>query len=362
MDTVILGLGTATPPYAITQARAAMLAKTLGRYTSRQVRLLDAVYQRSRIKRRGSVLFESGDGHEMPQSFFPPAAHETDRGPTTFERLERYAQEAPPLARAASLQALEAAAVRPQEITHLVTVSCTGFSSPGVDIRLTKELGLSDTVERTHVGFMGCHGAINGLRVADALARQRPEARVLVCAVELCSLHFRYGWHEQGLVSNALFADGAAACIMAPSQNWSGALRVQATGSCLLPDSEQMMGWRIGNHGFEMRLDPSVPRLVARHLRPWLGRWLAGQGLAIEAVGSWAIHPGGPRILRSVVSGLGLPEDAAGTSRAILEEHGNMSSPTVLFILQRLQRLQSRPPYVALAFGPGLVVEAALIG
>lgn len=358
---LIRGFGTATPAHRIAQDRAAAQAKAFGDYTGRQARLLEALYQRSRVKTRGSVLLEPGsDG--IRQSFFPASGHAADRGPTTRERLERYAQDAPPLARTASERALQAARMPAQEITHLVTVSCTGFAAPGVDIRLTKELGLPPTVERTHVGFMGCHGALNGLRVAAALAQQDPRARVLVCAVELCSLHFRYGWDEDGLVANALFADGAAACVITSSDGAALGLQVRATGSCLVPDSEEAMGWRIGDHGFEMRLDPSVPELIARHLQPWLAGWLSRQGLSIGQVGSWAIHPGGPRIIRSVVAGLGLPEAAAEVSRAVLAEHGNMSSPTVLFILQRLQQLGSPMPTVALAFGPGLVAEAVLLG
>lgn len=355
----ILGLGTALPPHAIRQDRAASLAKACGCYTNQQARLLAVLYQRARVKTRGSVLLEPSGEDGVAQAFFAPAAHEADRGPTTRARLERYAQDAPPLARAASEAALADAGVSPSAITHLVTVSCTGFAAPGVDIRLTKELGLSPNVERTHVGFMGCHGALNGLRVASALAAQDPRARVLVCAVELCSLHFRYGWHEEGLVANALFADGAAACVV--GQTASGGLRLRATGSCLLPDSEEAMGWRIGDHGFEMRLDPSVPELISQQLRPWLAGWLAARDVTIERVGAWAIHPGGPRILRSVVAGLGLPEEATAVSREILARYGNMSSPTVLFILKRLQELHAPQPYVALAFGPGLVAEAALL-
>jgi predicted naringenin-chalcone synthase len=350
-------LGTAVPAHAISQTRAASLAKAFGDYTARQAKLLDVLYQRSRVHTRGSVLLEPGsDG--VQQAFFPASGHANDRGPTTRERLERYAEDAPPLALAASDRALDAAKTRPGDITHLVTVSCTGFAAPGVDVRLIKDLGLPQTVERTHVGFMGCHGALNGLRVATAFALD-PRARVLVCAVELCSLHVRYGWHEDGLVANALFADGAAACVV--SSGPEPGFWVRATGSCLVPDSEDAMGWRIGDHGFEMRLDSSVPGLIARHLRPWLAAWLERCGLTIDGVGSWAIHPGGPRIIRSVVDGLGLPEAAAEVSRAVLAEHGNMSSPTVLFILKRLQQLRAPGPVVALAFGPGLTAEAALL-
>ena len=362
MDAIIQGFGTATPRHAMTQARASSLAAAWGRYSASQARAVEMLYQRAQVKTRGSVLLEDGNGHGAVQSFYPAAGFDEDRGPTTRERLERYAQEAPALAYEASRRALEAAGAAPPQVTHVVTVSCTGFAAPGVDIRLTKALGLPGTVERTHIGFMGCHGALNGLRVAAALACQQPKARVLVCAVELCSLHFRYGWHEAGVVANALFADGAAACVVSQADDAvAPGLRLRATGSCLLPDSEEAMGWRIGNHGFEMRLDPSVPALIARHLKPWLSEWLHEHGLTIERVGGWAIHPGGPRVLHSVVSGLGLPEDAAVVSRAVLAEHGNMSSPTVLFILHRLQQRQAPTPYVALAFGPGLVVEAVVL-
>lgn len=362
MEARIEGLGTATPAHAVTQERAAAMARTFGQYTAQQAQLVKALYQRARVKTRGSVLLTAGNGHGAEQSFFPAAAGTEDRGPTTRARLERYALEAPVLARAASERALEAAHALPAQITHLVTVSCTGFAAPGVDIRLTKELGLAATIERTHVGFMGCHGALNGLRVASALARQHPQGNVLLCAVELCSLHFRYGWDEEGIVANALFADGAAACVVAVSGEASPAgLRVRATGSCLLPDSEAAMGWHIGDHGFEMRLDASVPERITRQLQPWLAQWLAAQGLTLAQIGAWAIHPGGPRLLRSVVGALGLPEESAAVSHAVLAEYGNMSSPTVLFILQRLQQQQTPRPWVALAFGPGLVAEATLL-
>lgn len=359
----VLGLGTATPPHAVTQAQVASLAALLGGFTRHQARALHALYRRAQVQSRGSMLFSPGPGDGIAQDFFTAAASAQDRGPGTRERLERYAAEAPALAWPAAVRALRAAGLRPGRVTHLVTVSCTGFSAPGVDIRLMKLLGLAPTVERTHVGFMGCHGAINGLRVAGALAAGDPQARVLVCAVELCSLHLRYGWHDDGMVANALFADGAAAAVIggASAPLPPGALRLRGTGSCLMPDSEDAMGWTIGDHGFEMRLQSSVPGLVRRHLRPWLEDWLARAGLTIPQVGSWAIHPGGPRVLRSVVEGLGLAPDADLVSRRVLAAHGNMSSPTVLFILQRLRRQQARLPYVALAFGPGLVAEAALI-
>lgn len=361
MGLVIRGLGTARPEYSIEQHTAAKVARTFVFGEEQQTRALPALFRRTQVRRRGSVLLEPPNGDEIRQSFYPPAIAPEDRGPATALRMERYAREAPRLAVAASRRALVTSGVRPGELTHLVTISCTGFSAPGIDIALVKGLCLAPTVGRVHVGFMGCHGVLNGLRAAEAFVEADPGARVLLCAVELCSLHYQYGLNPQAVVANALFADGAAALVAGPSENeqrdqW----RLVACGSLLIPDAEEEMTWQIGNHGFEMTLSPRVPELIERHLRAWLEPWLRSCGHALESIGSWAIHPGGPRILSSVVTALTLPPGAIDASAQILAECGNMSSPTVLFVLERLQQISAPRPCVALAFGPGLIAEAAL--
>ncbi len=272
--------------------------------------------------------------------------------------MQHYAQSAPPLALTAAKNALDRSGLSPAELTHLVTVSCTGFLAPGVDIALIRSLGLGATVQRTHVGYMGCHGALNGLRVARALADSDPGARVLLCAVELCSIHYHYGWDPQKMIANAIFGDGAAAVVSVPGAE---AWHVAASGSCLIPNSTDAMTWAIGDHGFEMTLSKRVPGLIAAHLQPWLKSWLGGQGLSPEDVASWAVHPGGPRILSAVEETLRLPASALAASREVFAEFGNMSSPTVLFILDRLRREDAPRPCVALGFGPGLMAEALLL-
>jgi predicted naringenin-chalcone synthase len=239
-----------------------------------------------------------------------------------------------------------------------VTVSCTGFQAPGFDIELIKKLHLAPTIERTHVGFMGCHGALNGLRVARAYADSQPAARILLCAVELCGLHYRYSWTPRSMVSNALFADGAGALVGAAGD--TAGWRAVASGTCVFPDTQYAMTWSIGDHGFEMTLSTHVPGLIAQHLRPWVEQWLAGNGLKLAEIASWAVHPGGPRILSAVEESLGLASEATAVSREVLECCGNISSPTVLFILERLRQRQAPRPCVALGFGPGLTAEAAL--
>src|SRR5205085_4211026 len=166
------------------------------------------------------------------------------------------------------------------EITHLVTVSCTGFRAPGVDIGLIKTLNLRPTTLRTHIGFMGCHGAINGLRTAAGYTGSDPDARVLLCCVELSSVHHYYGWNPKKMVGNALFADGSAAVVGAPPDERDDWL-VAAGGSCLFPDSEYAMSWDIGDYGFDMTLSTKVPNLIQQNLRPWVEKWLGDNGLTI---------------------------------------------------------------------------------
>jgi predicted naringenin-chalcone synthase len=269
-----------------------------------------------------------------------------------------YADEAGPLALRAARIAVAESGFPAESFTHLVTVSCTGFGAPGVDLALIRGLGLKPTIQRTHVGFMGCHGALNGLRVANAFTTADSAARVLLCAVELCSLHYYFGNTADKLIANAIFADGAAAIV--GTGEIAAGLRHVASGSCLIPESAGDMGWTIGNHGFEMMLSRKVPGLIAKHLRPWLTSWLSDNGLSLDEIGSWAVHPGGPKILTAVEEGLELPANALDVSRQVFADYGNMSSPTVLFVLDRIRKTHAPIPCVALGFGPGLVAEAAL--
>lgn len=361
MPLSLLGIGTAMPVRSIAQDDAAELAKAFCCRTEEHARLLPLLYKRTRIHQRSSVLLEEADGAGPRQSFFAPAIGEAVHGPTTGQRMQRYAQEAAPLALAAAQRALADCAPATPQLSDLITISCTGFVAPGIDIRLIKDLGLARTISRLHVGFMGCHGAFNGLRAAAAMVDANPDTRVLLCAVELCSLHFCYGWDSERIVANALFADGAAALIVGPpAAGPEGAWRLVATGSCLFPDSEDAMTWRIGDHGFEMTLSASIPALLAVHLRPWLERWLGQHGLGVSQIRSWAVHPGGPRILSTVASCLDLADRDLAASREVFTTCGNMSSPTILFILERLRDTGAPRPCVALGFGPGLVAEAAL--
>jgi predicted naringenin-chalcone synthase len=348
----VLGLGTALPQHTVTQSLASEVAQKLAGSDEQS---FSALYRKSGVVTRHMVL-----PPEVVMDWLFPGPGSHGLGPTTGERMRIYLEHATVLALPAAARAIEDAGIGPAEITHLVTVSCTGFHAPGVDLGLLAGLRLAPTLARTHIGFMGCHAAINGLRVAAAFAASDPRARVLLCAVELCSLHYHSGAERKKLVGNALFADGAAALVAGPAADGGRPWRLEATGSCLFPGCEDAMTWVIGDHGFEMALSRQVPELIRSHLRPWLSAWLDASGQSLSAVRSWAVHPGGPRILSAVEESLELAHGATRPSRDVLAACGNMSSPTILFILERLRREEAPLPCVALGFGPGLVAEAAL--
>ncbi len=357
MSVSIAGIGTAVPPHRIAQSEAAEIARPFACKTPAQERLFHEIYRRSGVETRHGVVLDRSQGDlACRQNFYTLAS------PSTRDRMRVFEANAGPLAIAAAGRALEGTSIDRGRITHIVTVSCSGFHAPGFDIALIKELGLTADIARTHVGFMGCHGLINGLRVARAYIEADPSTCVLLCAVELCSLHHQYGWNSEQIIANALFADGAAALLLRrASGDDLGSYQIVATGSTLIPDCDDAMSWRIGDHGFTMTLSSNVPELIGRHVRPWLEGWLSRHGLAIPSVGSWAIHPGGPRILATFGESAGLARDAIEPSYRVLADYGNMSSPTVAFILDRLHNAGAARPCVALAFGPGLSVEAALL-
>ena len=365
MSLSIVSIGTALPQSCVSQAESVKIAQVVAGMDREEDDFLPSLYRQTTIAKR-HLAFEQGVVHDIlhgtkhTASAFLPAGDGADPGPTTAQRMRHYIEQAGPLAVRAARQALDESDLSAAEFTHLITVSCTGFSAPGVDFELIRKLGLSPTIERTHVGFMGCHGALNGLRVARAYADACPRARVLLCAVELCGLHYHYPRNPKKMVANALFADGAAALVGVPSEIDRGSWQVVASGSCIFPESEFAMTWNIGDHGFEMTLATRVPELIARNLRPCLDRWLAGQGLRLEDVRSWAVHPGGPRILTAVEEALDLNEEATAASREVLAECGNMSSATMLFVIDRLRKRAAARPCVALGFGPGLTAEVAL--
>lgn len=366
MTMIITGLGTAVPECRVAQTAAYEAMQQLCCDSDEQRRVMELIYQGSGVQERGTVLLNQPiETLAENTGFFRSRSDGDDYGPTTRDRMEKYEEHSLPLAIRSCEIALAQADQDLSEITHLVTVSCSGFQAPGFDIGLIQAMGLSPETARTHIGFMGCHGSFNALRVAKGYVDADPGAVVLVCSVELCSLHHHYGWATDKVIANALFADGSAAvvCRSAPQGQIPAHAKYQMirSGSHLVANTTGAMSWRIGDHGFEMTLSQKVPALIEQNLNAWMTTFLAKEGLTIDGIQGWAIHPGGPRILDACVMALSLPGDAVAPSREILSRYGNMSSATVLFLLDLMKQEPRQGPVVALGFGPGLTIEAMLL-
>lgn len=377
MPAVISGLGCSAPEGNIGRGDSAEFAIRTSCIPEPLARRVRALYRKTGIDHRGSVLINTEknapDGY---QDFYPIAADTLDLGPSTQRRLERYEVEAPRLALNAARLAIQDSGLSASVMTHLINVTCTGFYSPGLDIALINGLKLALDTQRVQIGFMGCHASINALRTAKALVKEDPSRAVLISCVELCSLHYQYGFETDHLVSNAIFADGASAVVVtgndnhqkAQSQNGNPSpqcgnypLAISQTGSILIPHTDHAMTWKIGDHGFKMTLSAEVPDLIRKQLKPKLTKWLKQNGLNLAHINGWAVHPGGTRILDAVQESLDLGNTDLEFSRSILREHGNMSSATLLFIIKKMREQQVARPWLMLGFGPGLEIEAALI-
>jgi predicted naringenin-chalcone synthase len=356
----IVGLACAAPALSLAQERTLAIAMELSPAANEEERRqTEAIYRRAGVRARGAAT-PDGEGVPDPASLVHAGPEDAAGGRTTAQRMRDYGARVAPLARSASAGALRDAGIDGGSVTHLVTASCTGFGAPGWELGLVGHLGLAGSVQRTHIGFMGCHAALNALRVARAFVGADPAARVLVCCAEVCSIHFKRRARPDQVVANALFADGAGACVVAHGSGGYG--RITSTSSSILPESAEQMAWSIGDHGFEMSLGMGLPGTVRRHAGGWIDRWLGAEGLDAGSMASWAVHPGGPRILDAFREGVGLPPGAMEASREVLAEHGNMSSPTVLFILERLRRTgRLAHPCVMVSFGPGVTAEGLLL-
>ncbi|MDQ0743213.1 alkylresorcinol/alkylpyrone synthase [Clavibacter sp. B3I6] len=364
-------------------------------------RLVSAAFGASGIRTRHSVIRELGTAPGMPGADAPaepdggdPVFYDRATGriltPGTGARNDAYIREAPALLLGAARQALEeAAGIAADDVTHVVTVSCTGFYAPGPDYAVVRGLGLGASTQRFHLGFMGCYGAFPALRMASQFCAADPDAVVLVVCVELCSLHLHSSDDADTIVASSVFGDGAAAAIVTarPAPAGSTVLDLDAFETVLTPVGEDDMAWTIGDQGFDMILSSYVPRIIDDHitgaLEPLWAQVPALDGVAPADIEDWAIHPGGRSILDRVEDRLALAPAQLAASRSTLAEVGNMSSATVLFVLRRI--LHGTPPadvpgrpdaadaapavasgpgagrVCAMAFGPGLTVETALM-
>lgn len=338
----INAIATAVPPHEIHRAFIDWAQERIE--CERERTLFRRMVERAGIDHRWSVLPTPGLGRAQTDSggFYDAASW-----PGTAGRMDIYAREAPALAERAAqkLGSLD-------RVTHLVVASCTGFVAPGIDQLLARRLGLAPDVERTLIGFMGCYAAVAALRTAHHIVRSEPDAVVLVVTVELSTLHLQQTSDLQSLLAMLLFADGAAAALVSAQPT---GLRIEAPFSHALPDSEELITWRITETGFAMGLSGEVPARIAGALADPALRTLLDAGGKAD---SWAVHGGGKSILDAVERGMHLSADALAPSRAVLRDFGNMSSSTLMFVLAAIMADdRGIDDGVAIAFGPGLAVE-----
>jgi len=339
-------IATAVPPHQVHEAFCAYAHGQLTREPDR--RAFARLAERGQIEHRWSVL----EPCEPLGSGTVDGFYKVTEQRSTGERMVRYKREAPGLA-ALALDRLNLAE-EARSITHLVFATCTGFSAPGLDHQMIQRFGLPNSVERTIVGFMGCQAAINALKLAYHQVRSTPRARVLVLCLELCTLHLQNSGDMQQLLSALLFADGCAAALLSAEPT---GIRVDGFHSAIIPTAADQITWDIGDIAFDMTLSGMVPFTLAHALPEWSRAIL--DGAEVAATELWAVHPGGRAILDAVAHGLELPEGALAVSRDVLRGHGNMSSATVMFVLERMmQRAERGQSGCALAFGPGLSAEA----
>ncbi len=325
-------------------------------------RYAQGVFNRSGIETRYSVL-RSFSSDESAVHYRDAAG--AGRSPGTAQRNQRYIDEAGPafvtLARRALAQTPE---VGPQDVTHVITVSCTGFFNPGPDLAVVNALGLNPSTQRFNLGFMGCYAAITALKLARQLCQADPQSVVLVLCLELCSLHLQLTENTDDILAAAIFGDGGAGVVVSSQLSESRRLNLEGFASATMPSGASDMAWTLGDHGCNLVLSSYVPEIIGENISEAIAMALAGSRFSIEDISHWAIHPGGKAIIEAVGESLGLEEEALTASTEILRQFGNMSSASVLFVLDGMIRsgiLKVGDPIFAVAFGPGLTAEMGVL-
>ena len=353
----IRALATALPEFQNQQCEIeAFMLRVVGD-TDRKKAFIRKIYEGSAIDTRYSVIPD----YHLPtdQRTFFPKNDALEPVPSTAQRNALFCVEANNLAELAVRRLLDQMpGFDPQKITHLITVSCTGFSAPGFDFHLVKEFHLAPGIHRFHIGFMGCFAAFPALKLAQSLVRSTPGAQVLIVDVEACTLHFQKDFEPDVVVANALFADGAAALLVSAEE---GPLRLHDFRSHIIPGSEDDMAWIIGETGFDMKLSSYVPRLIEGNIGAVLERLFLDSGWSRDQLKLWAVHPGGRAILDKTAQVLGLDHGELDVSYDVLRRFGNMSSVTIFFVLREILDRGRKGKLFACAFGPGLTVESGFL-
>jgi len=356
----ITAFGTATPPHKFRQNELADFMIRAMKLSHENARKLNALFRASGIEYRHSVLEDYGK-----KDHFNFYSEDFEPFPSTEARTKKFKEAALPLCLSAIDQAVSAAAISKKSFTHLITVCCTGMYAPGLDIDIVNHFALPTTIERTSINFMGCYAAFNALKLADAFCKADPTSKVLIVCVELCSLHFQKSSTDDNLLANALFADGTAALVVEAKSAAPHRLKLAQFHNDLAPQGAHDMAWSIGNFGFEMKLTSYVPEIIQSGIKKLTDSLLQKISKNISEIDFFAIHPGGKKILEAIEQELGISREQNTWAYHVLKNYGNMSSPTVLFVLNEIYRQLSAHDngkhILSFAFGPGLTLESMVL-
>lgn len=350
----IISIATAVPDYCHRQEDILHFMQDIYQLDENEKRKLAFLYRHSEIEKRYSVI----EDYSKPRSewqFLP--SKEYAPFPLLDERMKLYNHYAPALSAKAVKECINGI-VEPSQITHLITVTCTGMSAPGLDLQLAESLGLASNVFRTSVNFMGCYAAVHALKLAKIICDTTANSNVVIVATELCTIHFQKEYTPDNAASSLLFADGSAAVLVSNCISNSQSLTLKNFYAEIAYKGKHDMAWELSSSGFLMTLSGYVPQLIEEDITVLVEKALQHNNLKREDISHWCVHPGGKKILEAIQKKLALEEDDLCYAKSVLKNYGNMSSPTILFVLKEMMNNATALKNVfAVAFGPGLTME-----
>ena len=357
----IISIATAVPEYKHTQQH--LMEFMEGAYSAgeKEKRIINYLYKHSGIDTRYSVIPD----FTLPVDeweFFPHSKN-LEPFPNLEHRMDWFKRHALSLSLQSANKCIDGI-IDKHELTHLITVSCTGMSAPGLELQLMEAMGLNADVSRTAINFMGCYAAVHGLKMANDIVNANPGAKVLVVCTELCSLHFQKTFTEDSVTAPLLFADGSAAALICGDDDRHEGLHMDSFYAEVMKDKKDSMSWNLSSNGFVMTLAGDVPEIFRADIGPLKDRAIAKAGYTTEQIKYFCIHPGGKRILEAISKGLSLSEEDLVESYKILREYGNMSSATILFVMKEMwgRLFADKGAHIfAAAFGPGLTMESLIM-
>ena len=357
----IISIGTAVPKHKHDQSEILNFMSRIYAFNEKDRRGLKYLYRQSSINNRYSVLPD----YSLPPEkwvFYPPNEN-LEPFPSLEKRMQVFNEFAPALSVKAIEDCLDGH-LDVQDVTHLITVTCTGLSAPGLDLQIMDLLNLTNrNIFRTSINFMGCYAAIHALKLADALCSGDPSAKVLIVCTELCTLHFQQGATLDNITSSLIFGDGSAAILIAGNHH-AGGFPIRGFFGEVMTKGKQDMSWTVSSTGFTMTLSSYIPALIEEDFDKLVSSALLKQGINFDEITRWSIHPGGRKILEVIEKSLHLEKENLDASYRVLHDYGNMSSPTILFVLKEILKTLSpekKENIFGAAFGPGLTMETFIV-